>query len=192
MRSILTVLFFVSLIATSCGKEESFEVGDPVDNSGGGGTNTGGGGSNTGGGLTSIPAGFHMIFKEDGQTREIKYSVTANKVSAAGLTSYFLVGLEDVNADNSLTLTFVNLTNSNALTTGTYKTKATVNSYIMAANYLKGDEDWSAEDLPPNSFQATISSVTATEITGTFSGKLSDENGTSKNITEGAFRCEVK
>lgn len=74
------------------------------------------------------------------------------------------------------------------VTTGTY-TSSSWESGFFALAYTKGSYAWAAEQN--QSFTITISEVTSTNIKGTFSGVLINEDLTSQvNITNGTFSAK--
>ena len=69
---------------------------------------------------------------------------------------------------------------------------------ITAKAYPATNADGSYTDVTQNTYDSendftiTVSSVTATDIKGTFSGKVKDDNGGIKTITEGTFAAKFQ
>ncbi|MGV3768056.1 MAG: hypothetical protein ACO1NW_18135 [Chitinophagaceae bacterium] len=203
MRSILTALFFISLIATSCGKEESLELGDPVDNTGGGGNtgggnNTGGGsntggGGNTGGGTVTIPGGYHLSYTENGQRKELKGFVQGLKNNIDGSYMYTIMASQSLAGFPQAQIMFSGEQGAPALAPSTFKSGAATNKYSMSFSIATSiSQQYSSAFSPEGEFELTIAAISTGEMSGTFKGKLVDLDDNEITVSNGTFRVKLQ
>lgn len=79
------------------------------------------------------------------------------------------------------------------VTTGTYQMKSLNGSAGWAMSYVhnNGADGWATGAGADEDFTVVVTKATATEVEGTFSGKMvNDEKKTSINVTNGSFKAK--
>jgi hypothetical protein len=161
--------------------------------SGGGNGGTGGGGTG-GGGSTST---YYIKAKLDGVARTFNANAMAIKTNLAGFSTLSIIGNAATGSLEGINISINNTPNVSAtIGTGTYSESNTTN-YLLAVVYNAGSTSavWGAglNPAPANPFEVVITSLTATEVKGTFKGDVYDNNGTGTNkktFTEGEFNVK--
>jgi hypothetical protein len=194
MKRVLLYILPLALLITACGKEQSFEVPTDDPNNPGNPGNPGGGGGNT---------GYFLKCKIDGNAKSFPIALMAVKTDVAGvMTSYNIVGKANSNPNNFESLNLAINTNA-ALTTGTYAVDDPGTTFVIAAVYNPNSTTvvWgtTSGDTGGTPFKIVLTSVSATELAGTFSGTFFESNASnptpnpaSHNITEGEFKVKFQ
>lgn len=142
-------------------------------------TYTGGGGG--GGGSDFIKCTIDNVF--------IDFSTG---ISAQILTGIFSATGDNASGSKTFDLSVVDV-NGGAITVGTYSKQSLTNLFRYCDPVYTPDtgspfDYWSTDPINSNQFTITITSITATRVTGTFSGDLFDTNGANKKVvTNGSF-----
>lgn len=195
MKRLLVIFASVALLLSACSKEKSFESGNPDPGPGGGGGGGGGGGSNT---------SYFMKCKFDGVAKTFNVGLFATKQSAGGATAYTAAGKVTTGTDPEM-FSF-DITKTGDLTPGTYSVDNLSPAYTIGVIYITTNESIGYVALSgfptPNPFKVVVTSVTATEMAGTFSGNVFEVNTDNpapdpsnlklKAITEGEFRIKFQ
>jgi hypothetical protein len=145
---------------------------------------------------------YFIKCKIGGVDKTFKYQVTAHKeeVSGSGVTSYSIAG-KAKNDPNDLEGIGFTIQSSIPISNGiTYKETDPTTDYVLAAIYNPNTQDpdkmFASNMDESNPFQITFTEITATTISGTFSGKLLPLNSTDPNtdsavVSAGQFKVKL-
>jgi hypothetical protein len=128
---------------------------------------------------------YNVSAKIDGVKKDFNLGAVATKQNFAG---YYIVMINGNGGTTSSPLPAFTLAISDdvAIIAKTYTTNATDDN--AAGSYtVSSQESYESEE----EFSITVTSLTATEIKGTFSGKIED-GATTKNVTEGSFSAKFQ
>jgi hypothetical protein len=128
---------------------------------------------------------YSLSAKIDGTSQAFNTAVAAQKTGDAqsGFT-VIITGLGG-SASSPYPAFSVFIDDAAAIVAKTYTAAASEVACIYAA-------DSQASYTSDNDFSVTITSITDTNVSGTFSGKVDDGSGGIKNITEGAFSAKFQ
>lgn len=130
---------------------------------------------------------YYLSAKVDGTKKDFNTAIVAQKEGDA--TNGYSVYIVAAGGTATSPLPAFDLTISDdvAITAKTYTATAT---QIQADGSYTPDSQSSYDS--DTDFTITVSSITATEIKGTFSGKVEDSSGGVKTITEGSFSAKFQ
>ncbi|HKO81257.1 MAG TPA: hypothetical protein VJU78_12715 [Chitinophagaceae bacterium] len=128
---------------------------------------------------------YHVSAKIDGVKKDFNTAVVAQKDGDA--QTGFNVLITGVSGTSIFPMLNLEIYDENAaITTKTYTAASNFGAYCA---YSIDSQTGHESDLD---FSITVSSVTATDIKGTFSGKVEDGSGGIKTITEGSFSAKFQ
>ncbi len=195
MKRLMHLCMPVLFLLAACSKEKSFEVST--------GGNPGGGG-NGGGNGGGAPSGYTFQCKIDGALKTFNVGTVAAKQTIQGTTAYTIGGKATTGTDLevfALTITM----NNGTLAPGTYAIDDASGNFFVAGQYMfpSGQQALQAGsgDTSDNPFSITVTSISSTEIAGTFKGKMAQidvtnpnppTNPPTKTITEGQFKVKFQ
>jgi hypothetical protein len=184
MKKILIALLPIVLLVAACSKEKSLEDAGTAPNGGGSG------------------AGYFLKCKIDGVDKTFNNSLFAIKLDTLGAVQYAVFGAANADPSNMESFTFA-VSSPSAITTGTtYTVEDTSFNYVLVAVYNPNSQSIVFQsgtgDQSNSPFKLTITSVSATEISGTFQGTIfqndaanpTDPNPPTKLITAGEFKAK--
>ncbi len=125
----------------------------------------------------------HVSAKIDGEKKDFNATVVATKQSLAGYHFVVVSGLAG-SASSPYPAFSLSITDNAAITAKTY----TATNFEAGGSYDKTDQEGYESDTD---FSVTISSITDTEIKGSFVGKV-DDGATVKTVTEGSFSAKFQ
>lgn len=127
---------------------------------------------------------YHLSAKVDGVKKDFNTAVVAQKEGDAQFG--YSVSITGIGGTTLFPLLNLEIYDENAvITTKTYTAAGNGGTYIYYA------VDSQTEHESDDEFSITVTSITATEVKGTFSGKFED-GATSKTITEGSFSAKFE
>lgn len=190
MKRLMHILLPV-LLLTGCIKEKSLEHG------------TGGSGGSGGGGGTSTD--FFLKCKIGGTAKTFNVGLTATRQDAGGgITVYTIAGKANSNATD-LESFIISINASAPLSAKTYKVDDPSTAYTMLGIYNPNSQTLlissATGDTSSDPFQVTVTSVSTTEVAGTFKGIFFEEDATNptpptnpptRAISEGEFRVKFQ
>ena len=189
------ILYFLPLVLmlSACSKEKSTEFNDNDPGTGGPGT----GGPGTGG---PGSGGYYFRCKIDGVAKNYSAFVIAQKIAAGGGASYAVSGSLVANGTSFEGMALQINTNV-PLTTGTYSDDAGGTDYAIGAVFNPNSQTIVYGNLtisPTDPLKIVITSLSSTEIAGTFKGTLYQvdtqnpgaPNPPTKVISEGEFKAK--
>jgi len=199
MKRLIFAILPVLILLMGCLKEKSLEhsTGNTSGSGGSGGSGGGGGGGST--------TGYFLQCKINGTSKTFNVSLTAKKQDAGGgITVYSIAGKANSNATD-LESFVLGINASGPLTATTYKVDDVSTAYTMAAIYNPNSQTTlissQTGDTSSDPFQLTITSVSTTEVAGTFKGNLFEQDLTNptpptnppvKSVTEGSFKVKFQ
>ncbi len=196
MKRLLQILVPLAILFSACSKEKSLELNGNDPNTGGPGT----GGPGTGGPNT----GYYIKCKVGGVAKTFNVGAAAISETDAGVTETAVGGKANDNPQDFESISF-SITSPNALANGTYKVDDISGDYEIFAAYLPNSQTigyLTISGLPFGSpFKINITSISSTEIAGTFSGTMIEvdvtnpqpsPNPVQKLITEGEFKVKFQ
>ena len=126
---------------------------------------------------------YHLSAKVDGEKKDFNTSVAATKQNFGG---YFFVIINGIagSASSPYPAFSLTITDDAAITAKTY----TATNFEAGGSYIKTNQESYESDTD---FSVNITSVTATEVKGTFTGKVED-GATIKTVTEGTFSAKFQ
>jgi len=143
---------------------------------------------------------YYLKCKIGSVDKTFNFSAAANKQDlGGGDTSYSIFGKAVTDAANLESLGFT-IRISIPLVKGTYKENDPTSDYFMAGIYNPNTNDpekiYTSRYDEGNPFQVTFTEITATTISGTFTGKLfvnnADPNADSAVVSNGQFKLKVQ
>ena len=190
MKRLIYYFFPVVLLLTGCLKEKSLEH------------STGSGGSGGGGGTSTD---YFLKCKVGSTAKTFNVSLTAAKQDAGGgITVYTIAGKANSSATD-LESFIISINASSPLTPATYKVDDPSTAYTMVGVYNPNSQTIlvgsGTGDTSADPFQVTITSISTTEIAGTFKGLLFEQDVTNptpptnpptRTITEGEFKVKFQ
>lgn len=196
MKRLILYFLPLALLLSACSKEKSIEF--DANNPGTGGPGTGGPG--TGGGGTG---GYFFRCKIDGVAKNYSAFVIAQKIGAAGGPVSYAVSGSLVANGTSFEGMGVQINTNVPLTTGTYSDDAGGTDYAIGAVYNPNSQTIVYGNLtvsPTDPLRIVITSLSNTEIAGTFKGTLYQvdtqnpgaPNPPTKVISEGEFKAKFQ
>ncbi|OQP52053.1 hypothetical protein A4H97_25920 [Niastella yeongjuensis] len=169
------VLLLAVFVVSSCGKEKSVE--EDVSQ-------------------------YYIKCKIGSVDKTFKYALTAQKVAVSSTeTNYTFSGQANKDPNNLEGVGFTIRFQIPPATGTTYKETDPTNDYLLACIYNPNTNDqskmFSSDGAEDNPFQITFTEITATSISGTFSGKLypltsSDHTGDSAVLSNGQFKLKLQ
>lgn len=139
---------------------------------------------------SSAPQANTIVADIDGTTETFNNTVVGVKLTTSGIYSIAVSGFHgDANSDRMSII----VGGPNAVTTGTFKfdQPAGQNGAVIVYTLAGGSDGYGPADLGgPDPILVTITSLTATNIQGTFSGTLALDDGSSpvhKVVANGKF-----
>lgn len=194
MKKFLLGFLPVLLLLAACTKEKSLENGGVTPQPGGPGNpgNPGGPGNST----------YFLNAKVNGTAKTFNEDLGIIKEDTLGLTMFTLTGYASAVTTDFETIVISIGTMSGTLQPGTYSI-GNVLSGIVIGVYVNADATKQylafTGDTSSDPFTVTITSVTATEIAGTFKGKLFELDmntgmpnpNSSVTLTEGSFKAKI-
>ena len=201
MKRLLHVLVPVVLLLTACQKEQSLEQGTNNPDPGGPGTGGPGGG---GGGNTNT---VYLECKIAGVAKTFNVGASAISENVSGQTATVVGGKANSDPGDTEQFSFM-IQTTGALATGTYKVDNLSGSYIMAATYTPNGGAATQAFLTGTGlifgtpFRVNVTSVSSTEVAGTFSGSIFEidmsspdppgPNLPSKAVADGKFKVKFQ
>jgi hypothetical protein len=131
---------------------------------------------------------FYIRHKIDGVVKEYKYDVLATKNKIGNEYYFVLSGRRKVNTNQTLIVDFAD---PQPIEAKTYQQNGNY-EYVIA--YVDDNLDfYTAQDVTDPGIKVTISKITSTTVSGTFSGKVSEDvSGKEVLITDGEFHAKLK
>jgi hypothetical protein len=189
------ILVPLALLVTACSKEKSLEFNPNDPNTGG----TGGGGTGGGDNL-----GYYIKCKIGGTDKVFNVAATATKDASSGQTLTMISGASSTDPA-TLEAFSILITSNGDLANGTYKVDNLSGAYTMLATFAPPGGTSAFVTVTGmvfgNPFKVNITSVSSTEIAGTFGGDIYEidlndpnppVNPPSKSVTEGEFRVKFE
>ena len=137
----------------------------------------------------SAPSGSYYVNATiNGNPVTYSAFIVGKKLDTLGIHTLTIDGLSSLSSqNNSLILSFGSVS---AITTGTYTSTGLVNE-LVGANVINNDAFGSVDNTGSNTFSATITALTSTYVTGTFSGIMTDSLNKT-NTYSGSFYSPVQ
>ena len=137
----------------------------------------------------SAPSGSYYVNATiNGTAFSYSAFILGKKIDTLGVHTLSVDGLSSTTSENnSFLLTFASLS---PITTGTYTSTGLVNQ-LLGANIINMDAYSSVDNASSNTFSGTITALTATYVTGTFSGVMTDSLNQTKTYS-GSFYAPVQ
>jgi hypothetical protein len=139
----------------------------------------------------SSASGGSITATVNGSNQTFNTSALAISEAASGAYSLAITGFEGA-ANNSNQVT-IGIAGSSPITTGTYTTFGSAADEVSMVYSLPGNIEYAAISNAP---QVTITSISTTNVQGTFSGILTLYSGTSstttESVTNGKFNVSIK
>lgn len=199
MKRLLYMLVPVVLLMSACQKEQSLEEG--INNPGGGGP--GGGGPGGGGGNNNT---YYLECKIAGVAKTFNVGTLAITQTDQGQTATLIAGKANADPNDSEAFSLM-IQSAGSLATGTYKVDNLSGSYIVAATYTLNGGTSIMPYLTGTGlifgtpFRINVTSVSSTEVAGTFSGSIFEiditnpnpsPNLPSKSVADGKFKVKFQ
>ena len=200
MKRLLRILVPVVVLLSACQKEQSLELGG--NNPGTGGPGTGGPGTGGGGNNNT----YYLECKIAGVAKTFNVGTTAVSETDQGETVTVVGGKANSDPNDTEQFSFL-ISSSAALATGTYKVDNLNGNYQMVVTYTPNG---GANIVPyltgtglifGTPFRINITSLSSTEIAGTFSGSIFEidinnpnpsPNLPSKAVADGKFKVKFQ
>ncbi len=146
---------------------------------------------------------YYIKCKIGSVDKTFKYALVAHKetVSGSGVTSYSIAGKVKNDPTDLEGLGFTIQSSIDLVKGTTYKETDPTIDYVLACIYNPNTQDpdkmFASNMDEGNPFQITLTELTPTSISGTFSGKLSPLNNTDPNadsavVSNGVFKLKLQ
>ena len=141
--------------------------------------------------VTVVDATGSITCKVNGTSKTFNVSAGATMTSSP-VQTLSMTGVASASSSETILLT-ISKTSGN-ITTGTYDQNGQAAGIIVSATYIDASSNSYLAGTSLNSLSIQITSITATHVTGTFTGTLKDGNGSGTNtatLTSGTFDLPI-